>query len=236
MKEILDRDQLHHYLQAHQMESVFNDQLKPHLSLYSFEQGELVCSQGEVPQNLYVLLKGKLKVYTTSVEGKTLILSFKTPLELIGDIEYVRGTDIVNTVEAVSPVLMLGVAHRWLHKYGKGDPQLLQFLLDHITRKFYVKSTTMSFNLMYPVEVRLASYLLAVSFDDTDAELNGQLNATSMMDAANLLGTSYRHLNRVLQQFCTDGLVERSKGFILVKNAEGLRAMAHHNIYESQPD
>ncbi|MDF2681683.1 MAG: Crp/Fnr family transcriptional regulator [Brevibacillus sp.] len=236
MKEMLDRDQLQDYLQAHQMESVFNDQIKPYLSLYSFEQGELICSQGEVPQNLYVLLKGKLKVYTTSEEGKTLILSFKTPLELIGDIEYVRGTDIVNTVEAVSPVLMLGVAHRWLQKHGKSDPQLLQFLLDHITRKFYVKSTTMSFNLMYPVEVRLASYLLSVSFDDTDVELKGQLNTTSMMDAANLLGTSYRHLNRVLHQFCAEGLVERNKGFILVKNAEGLRAMARHNIYESQPE
>ncbi|QRG69482.1 Crp/Fnr family transcriptional regulator [Brevibacillus choshinensis] len=235
MKEVLDRKLLQHYLQEHQLQAVFNERIKPHVGLYSFEQGELICSQGEVPQNLYVLLKGKLKVYTTSEEGKTLILSFKTPLELIGDIEYVRGTDIVNTVEAVSPVLMLGVGHRWLHKYGKSDPQLLQFLLDHITRKFYVKSSSMSFNLMYPVEVRLASYLLSVSFDDTDTELTGRLDTTSMMDAANLLGTSYRHLNRVLRQFCAEGLIERSKGLVLVKDVEGLRKLARHNIYEMQP-
>lgn len=236
MKEMLDQDQLQHYLQMHRLESVFNEQLTRHLGLYSFEQGELICSQGEAPQHLFVLLKGKVKVYTTSAEGKTLILSFKTPLELIGDIEYVRGTDIVNTVEAVSSVLMLGVAHKWLHKYGKSDPQLLQFLLDHITRKFYVKSSAMSFNLMYPVEVRLASFLLSVSFDDTDTELKGRLDATSMMDAANLIGTSYRHLNRVLQRFCAEGLVERKKGLILVKNAEGLRALARYNIYEMQPE
>ncbi|MFD2369789.1 Crp/Fnr family transcriptional regulator [Brevibacillus sp. GCM10020057] len=232
MKEHHDLEQVRHYLRAFQMDSVFSGQIQSHLSLYSFEQGEKVCTQGEAATHLYVLVKGKLKIYTTSAEGRTLILSFKTPLELIGDIEYVRGTDIVNTVEAVSPVLMLGIQHRWLRKYGEGDPQLLQFLLDHITKKFYAKSSSMSFNLLYPVEVRLASYLLSVSFDDTDAKVNGQLHAADMVDVAHLIGTSYRHLNRVLRQFVADGLVERQQGAIVITDRDGLRALAGQNVYE----
>jgi CRP-like cAMP-binding protein len=82
------------------------------------------------------------------------------------------------------------------------------------------------------VEVRLASYLLSVSFDESDSLLKGQLRSTSLRDAANLIGTSYRHLNRVIQQFCTEGLIERNKGFIIIKNREGLNALASHNIYE----
>jgi CRP-like cAMP-binding protein len=84
---------------------------------------------------------------------------------------------------------------------------------------------------MYPVEVRLASYLLSVSFDETDSLNNGQLKI-SIKDAANFIGTSYRHLNRVIQQFCTEGFIERNKGFILVKDRVGLSALAGHNIYE----
>ncbi|TFE24513.1 Crp/Fnr family transcriptional regulator [Cohnella luojiensis] len=232
MKEINDREQLNHYLHAHQIESVFNEQLQPYLSLYSFDQGELICSQGEPSQYLYVLVKGKLKIYTTSAEGKSLILSFKTPLEVIGDIEYVRGTDIINTVEAVSSVSMIGVHHRWLKKYGRDYSPLLRFLLEIITRKFYVKSNSMSFNLMYPVEARLASYLLSVSFDESDSQYKGQLSTASLRDAANLIGTSYRHLNRVIQQFCTEGLIERNKGFLFVKDRDGLSALASQNIYE----
>ncbi len=232
MKEIKDREQLKSYLQTHQIESIYNDQLIPHLSLYSFDQGELICSQGEPSQYLYVLVKGKVKIYTTSAEGKTLILSFKTPLEVIGDIEYVRGIDIINTVEAVSSVYMIGVHHRWLKKYGRDYTPLLQFLLDIITRKFYIKSNSMSFNLMYPVEVRLASYLMSVSFDESDSLFKGRISTVSLMDAANLIGTSYRHLNRVIRRFCTEGLIERNKGFILVKDREGLSALASHNIYE----
>jgi len=231
MKKMKDQEQIDQYIQAYQIESIFNEPLLPYLELYSFEQGELICSQGDPSQYLYVLVKGKIKISTTSPEGKTLILSFKTPLEVIGDVEYVRGIDFINTVEAVSSVMMIGIHYRWLENYGKDHSPLLQFLLDIITKKFTIKSTSLSFNLMYPVEVRLASYLLSVSFDESDSLCNVQLSI-SIKDAANLIGTSYRHLNRVIAQFCKEGLVERNNGFILVKDREGLSAIAGHNIYE----
>ncbi|MFD2170027.1 Crp/Fnr family transcriptional regulator [Tumebacillus lipolyticus] len=230
MKEMEDRERLDQYLHAHQLEPIFGEALLPHLSLYGFEQGELICSQGATPHYLYVLVKGKIKIYNTSAEGKTLILSFKSPLELIGDIEYVRGIEYLNTVEAVSSVQMIGVHHHWLKKHGSDHAPLLQFLLDIITRKFCIKSNSLSFNLMYPVEVRLASYLLSASADESDTD--GPIDAVSLTDAANLIGTSYRHLNRVIQQFCTEGLIERAKGELLVKDREGLRALASDHLYK----
>jgi CRP-like cAMP-binding protein len=231
VKELNNQEQLQSYLQTYQLESIFNEPLIPHMSLYSFDQGELICSQGEASQYLYILVKGKVKIYTSSPEGKTLILSFKKPLEVIGDIEYVRGINIINTVEAVSSVCMIGIHHRWLKKYGSDHAPLLQFLLDIITKKFHLKNNSMSFNIMYPVEVRLASYLLSVSFAESDSLFKNQLTI-STKDAANLIGTSARHLNRVITKLCAEGLIERTKGFILVKDREGLKKLAGDNIYE----
>ncbi|WP_256757880.1 Crp/Fnr family transcriptional regulator [Cohnella sp. WQ 127256] len=232
MIEVRDPEQLKHFMNVHQINSVFNEQLLTHLSLYFFEQGELICSQGDPSQILYVLVKGKIKIYNTSAEGKAIILSFRTPLEVIGDIEYLRNIEIINTVEAVSSVCMIGVQYRWLSKYGKDYSPFLNFLLEIITYKFYVKSNSLSFNLLYPVEVRLASYLMSISFDESDSLLEGQMRASSLKDAAKLIGTSYRHLNRVIQQFCKEGLIERDKGFILIKDRERLSIKAIHNIYE----
>jgi CRP-like cAMP-binding protein len=228
VKEIRDREQLHAYLQEHQIQAIFPEPLMPYVSLYSFEQGEMICSQGETPEYLYVLVKGKVKIYTNSSDGRTLILSFKKPLEVIGDLEYVQGIDFINTVEAVSSVCMIGVHVRWLKKYGRDHIPLLQFLLEIITKKFHVKSNSMSLNIMYPVDVRLASYLLSLSLD----ELNNSSIRVNIRDTANLIGTSYRHLNRVITQFCDEGWIERNNGFILVKNQKGLRELAGDNIYE----
>ncbi|CAH1191596.1 Regulatory protein YeiL [Paenibacillus auburnensis] len=232
MKEIKDRQQIDSYMKDQQLDAIFTGPLGEHLSLYSFDQGEYICSKGDPSGTLYILVKGKLKIYTTTAEGKTLIISFKTPLELIGDVEYIQGTEMINTVEAVSPVHMLGISYVWLQKHGKNNPALLQFLLEIITLKFYRKSDFLSLNLMHPVEVRLASYLLSISYDESDPSFTGQLKTINLVDTANFIGTSYRHLNRVLQKFCRDGLTERSKGLILVKDRKGLSAVAHRNIYE----
>jgi CRP-like cAMP-binding protein len=231
MKEINDHLQLKSYIETYQLEAIFNEPVFPHLSLYSFEQGEIICSQGEASQYLYVLVKGKVKIYTSSEDGKTLILSFKKPLEVIGDIEYVRDIDIINTVEAVSAVYMIGINNRWLRKYASQHAPFLQFLLEIITKKFHLKNNSMSLNIMYPVEVRLASYLLSVSTDESDSHFKNLINI-SIKDAANLIATSYRHLNRVITQLCAEGLIERNKGSILVKDREGLKNLAGDNIYE----
>lgn len=197
MNESTDRQQLQEHLRLHGLEPVFPPQLLPHLSLCHFRLGELICTQGEVSERLYVLVRGKVKVYTTSPEGRTLVLSFKRPPEVIGDIV-----------------------------------PLLHFLLDAITRKFAAKSNSLSFNLLYPVEVRFASYLLSVSPDESAEEFTQRLSPESLTDAANLIGTSYRHLNRVIRQFCADGLIERAKGSIIVKDRDGLRRLGSQNIYE----
>lgn len=231
MKKNSDHEQLSAYLKEHHIESVFNEELKPYLTLYRFNPGELICRQGEPFEVLYVLVKGKIKIHTTTAEGKALILSFKTPLEVIGDVEYIQGIEMINTVEAVSPVDMIGVHHQWIRKHSADHSPLLRFLLDIITKKFYIKSNSLSFNLMHPVEVRLASYLLSVSFETSDA-FEGEYAAISLTDTANLIGTSYRHLNRVIQKFCEDGLVERSKRSILIKDRVGLSDIAGRNIYE----
>ncbi|MBN3554643.1 cyclic nucleotide-binding domain-containing protein [Fictibacillus nanhaiensis] len=233
MREIHDSELLQHYLKTFEIKPILNDELLPHLTLYSYDHGELICTQGDPYNHLYLLVKGKLKIFNTSPEGRTLILSFKTPLDVVGDIEYVQGTDFINTVEAVSEVHMIGIHHRWLKKFASDHTPLLKFLLNVITKKFYVKSSSLSFNLLYPVEVRFASYLLSVCFDEGDALYSGKLSTSHLIDAANLIGTSYRHLNRVIQQLSKQGLVERHKGFIEVKNREGLSELANHrNIYE----
>ncbi|WP_310551183.1 Crp/Fnr family transcriptional regulator [Paenibacillus glufosinatiresistens] len=232
MREINDRSRIAAYLREHGIEEVFHEELLPGLSLYVFEPGESVCVQGQAADTLYVLVRGRIKVFNTSEGGKTLIISFKTPLEVIGDIEYIRGIDIINTVEAMSETHMIGVPYRWLRQHGQSHAPLLNFLLEIIAGKFYSKSEFLSFNLMYPVEVRLASYLLAVSSEGGEQGKGGGAVLINLVDTANLIGTSYRHLNRVLQKFCRDGLIERGRGVLLIRERDRLAEIAGTNIYE----
>ena len=140
--------------------------------------------------------------------------------------------DFLNTVEAVSPVTMIGVQARHLRKWAADHPPFLQLLLQAITRKFYNKSNSMSFNLLYPVEVRLASYLLSITYDRSDEAYRGRLSTHRLTDIAHLIGTSYRHLNRIIAKLCAEGVIERSRGSITILDRETLSELAAYNIYE----
>ncbi|WP_338118555.1 Crp/Fnr family transcriptional regulator [Paenibacillus qinlingensis] len=170
-------------------------------------------------------------MYTTSTDGKTLLINFTIPLGVIGEIECLRGKENLNTVTTVSSVETISVHKRWLSQY-EDDVSFLRFLLDMVTHKFYLKSISLSYNLLYPVEVRLASYLLSISTEDVKGAYSG-VSMANLKDTANLIGTSYRQLNRVLQEFSQSGMVERSKGTLIVKNRKGLTDVAGQNIYEN---
>ncbi len=89
---------------------------------------------------MYFLVKGKVKIYTTSLEGKTLIVRFKTPLAIIGDVEYVNGMDVLNTVEAVSEGEVITVRYSDLRTMETNQIDFLQFLLKIVTQKLYTES------------------------------------------------------------------------------------------------
>lgn len=155
-------------------------------------------------------------------------MSFKQPLDLIGDIEYVQRTPYLNTVEAVTTGEMLVISFEALACHATEDVIWLNYLLAEITRKFERKSQSMSFNLFYPIDVRLASYLLSMTPETTT------LGSTvdELTDIADLIGTSYRHVNRTLKRFVEDGLIERDRRSITVVDRNRLIDVAGESIYE----
>ncbi|WP_211750171.1 cyclic nucleotide-binding domain-containing protein [Paenibacillus sp. Marseille-Q4541] len=232
MKEIMDRERINQYLIQYGLEDIFPEGLRQHLALYRFDSDEALCRQGEKPEFLFFLVQGKVKVYTTSAEGKTLLINFTTPFEAIGEIECLRDRENLNTVMAVTEVEAIGIHKRRLSQY-EDEASFLRLLLNMVAQKFYTKSISLGSHLLYPVEVRLASYLLSVSPEEKNGAMK-RVNMSSIKDMANLIGTSYRHLNRVLQKFSSEGLVERRRGTLVVKNREGLYAVAGQNIYERE--
>ncbi|GLX70459.1 Crp/Fnr family transcriptional regulator [Paenibacillus glycanilyticus] len=227
MKEQLDPEQIQHYLSQYALNDVFPSSLRQHLALFRFDPEEKLCKQGEVPEYIFFLVQGKVKVYTASAEGKTLLVNFTSPLGVLGEIECLNELENLNTVSAVTPVEAVGFHKRWLRIYREEVP-FLQFMLHLVTQKFYNKSVSLSFNLLYPVEVRLASYLLSVT-----TQADSLVSTANLKDMADLIGTSYRHLNRVILQFCKMKLIERSRGSLVVLDRNGLGAVAGRNIYEN---
>lgn len=214
------------YLQKYGLLELFPEHVREEMTVGTVAGGERLFSQGDEADTLYLLIKGKVKISMLSPEGKRLIIAFKTPFELVGDVEYVRSCPFINTVEAVTDLVVIGISYEAMRRHLADNAAWLQFLLQTITKKFEIKTRAMNFNLLYTVDIRVASYLLSMTPNQQ------MLESTSLIDMADLIGTSYRHLNRVLQQFEQAGWIEKKRGKITLLNRSALLEQAGQNIYE----
>lgn len=87
--------------------------------------------------------------------------------------------------------------------------------------KLHRSSHNSSINLLYPLESRLAGYILKTS-EETD-KINFEGNLTEI---AELLATSYRHLLRVLDKFCEMKYLRKNRGIYEVMDYEKLKKLS----------
>ena len=59
-----------------------------------------------------------------------------------------------------------------------------------------------------------------------------ELQTSELTEIAELLGTSYRHVNRVIRDLVAAGIIERKKGAPLIRDRDKIMQLASGNIYE----
>ncbi|HDR4601794.1 cyclic nucleotide-binding domain-containing protein [Bacillus anthracis] len=221
-----------HYLKNYKLLEFFSEIDIDYLQVNHFKKGTLICDKDEEIHRLYFVVKGKVKVYTITPEGKKLILRFINPLAVVGDIELIQKSKTHNVVEACSDVITISISNAVIRNKLIQDPIFMNFLLENIANTLKISTRFTALNLLYPVEVRVASYLLSISTDSNGNMYKEDLDATSVSSIADFIGVSYRHVIRVLQKFYNEKLIEKSNGVIIIKEISRMKEVAKDNIYE----
>ncbi|MCU5330024.1 MULTISPECIES: Crp/Fnr family transcriptional regulator [Bacillus] len=225
-------DLIIHYLKTNKMLEIFSEIDTAYFQVNHFEKGELICNIDDAMDRLYFVVKGKVKVYTITPEGKKLILRFINPLAVVGDIELIQNSKAHNVVEACSDVIAISISHAVIRNKLLHDPIFMNFLLENIANTLKISTRFTALNLLYPVEVRVASYLLSISTDSNGNMYKKDLDATSISSIADFIGVSNRHVIRVLQKFYKEKLIEKRNGVIVIKDFFKMKEVAKDNIYE----
>ncbi|MGO5007484.1 Crp/Fnr family transcriptional regulator [Bacillus wiedmannii] len=225
-------DLIIHYLKTNKMLEIFSEIDTAYFQVNHFDKGKFICNIDDAMDRLYFVVKGKVKVYTITPEGKKLILRFINPLAVVGDIELIQNSKAHNAVEACSDVIAISISHAVIRNKLLHDPIFMNFLLENIANTLKISTRFTALNLLYPVEVRVASYLLSISTDSNGNMYKKDLDATSISSIADFIGVSYRHVIRVLQKFYKEKLIEKRNGVIVIKDFFKMKEVAKDNIYE----
>lgn len=218
MKTIQDQKLLLEYIDQHHIHRFFPEKYFKYLLLQEYTSGEYICRQGENLQNLYFFVTGKIKIYRTQNSGKNHVLNIREQSCILGEIEFMADQPIVSSVVALknSQVIVLPVTR--LRNQLIQDPVFLYNIGNWIARELYQADIDRLSNVLCSVKEQMALYLLSEPADETFSLEPGIL--------AESFGVSYRHILRVLNQFITEGILERQNRRYRIINREKLTNIA----------
>ncbi|MEQ8676009.1 MAG: helix-turn-helix domain-containing protein [Aggregatilineales bacterium] len=198
------------YVSQFEMARFLNENLLRYLQLFHFRPYTNVYIEEEEQHVLYFLVEGQVQCNHYHLNGKLAVFAVSEPFAAIGDLEILSTETINSNVIATRETVMLGISRTYVHRYGADDPRFLRFLLDQLREKLY-KTNTLQMNQLLPVINRLTVYMLAHPTYNEDSVILLPEKET----LASLLGTTPRHLNRVLKELVEMGAI--SAGYPMVR-------------------
>lgn len=225
MQRIEDRQKMSYYIKKYNINGIFSKDMTEYMEMHLFGKDDHICWNNERLNYFYFLVKGRVKVYTLLKNGKSLLLQFYKPLTVIGDLEFNKNTTASSNIQAIEESLLIAISMDKLREQASNDTKFLMYLINSLSKKLIISSSSGSINLLYPLENRLASYILATtSIDDKDE--GDRIYPQKLTEIADLLGTSYRHLIRTLNKLISQGIIKKEKGIIVILNRDALEILA----------
>lgn len=132
---------------------------------------------------------------------------------------------VSSNVQAVHNCKVIKIPFSAIEQYAKDDLVFYKYIIRQLSRKLHNCSNTASINATYPFKNRFASYLISLA-TPIDADTIDEIKFDHLTDLATFLGTSYRHLNRVVKELCDEKIIQKNKNSFLIINYEQLKTLS----------
>jgi CRP/FNR family transcriptional regulator, cyclic AMP receptor protein len=100
-----------------------------------FRKGHAIFHQGTSSDHVVVVRSGRVKVSTVTPDGKEVVLAFRGPGDLLGELSALDGEPRSATVQAIEPVEALTVDAAAFHAFLAANPEVAILLVRMLNRR-----------------------------------------------------------------------------------------------------
>lgn len=168
----------------------------------------IIYSEGDSPNRLYYLVKGKVKTYHTNREGKYFITSFVKPGEFFGFVDILENQMYRETAEALEEIQMLSIPAREFNQKLTDNIHIEIHFRKALTG-YLLKNESILFSMAYQsLRKRVAQALVELVKTYGDAGADTVTMRLSREDLASRVGTATESVIRTLSDFKKEGLID----------------------------
>lgn len=194
-----------------------------------FVKGDLLFSQGQPFDKLYIINSGSMKVFKYNKDGKEQILYILNEGEFLGDLSLLKKGVLPFSAIALEDITLCTIHKNDFDRIVRGNPSISLKILEYAHDRIHELENLIQTVTTKDIETRLASLLLNLSktFGEACADNPDKIYihlTMSREDMANFIGVTRETISRKLSHFQNQDIIEiiGNRG-ILIKSVTVLK-------------
>lgn len=172
----------------------------------SYKKGAIIYHAGDQADTLYIVSKGKIKIYRLSESGKEQLVRILSPGEFTGELALFKKDFYESFAEAMEETNVCMIKQSDLQELLLKYPSISLKILNEFSNRLEQSEKQMTRFATEKVETRLAHFLAECLSDDQSTELTLPM---SRKDLASYLGTSPETISRKLSDLEMQGYIKQ---------------------------
>ncbi|MDP3048677.1 MAG: Crp/Fnr family transcriptional regulator [Thermodesulfovibrionales bacterium] len=203
------------------------EEVKPYLIPANFKKKEVIFSEGDSSDWLYIVTKGKVKITKLSQNGREIILEIISPMDFFGGVAVIRGFPYPANAVAMDDAEVLKISRSNLMRILDRFPNLMYCMAMNIGDRIKGSHEALKNIAVEKVGSRIASLLIKLADkagSKTDNAVAIDMKLTKQ-DIADMVGTTVETSIRTMSKFKKLGIVSEKGGNIAIKDINKLKAL-----------
>ena len=174
-----------------------------------------ILIQNEDPNFIYIIQKGKVKVYSLTPTGIKYLERTYCENDLFGELEVFANKPILNYVEALEPCEAIKISKDSFLEWIKYDSEFSLYIHIELSEKMYHTSINSKANVAYNLKDRVLFFLWTFLNEHN-------INTVHKDILVEGVGSNIRSVNRIIKGLVDEDIIEYNKGSIKVKDINKL--------------
>lgn len=198
--------------------------LAPHVHTHAYQRGDVVFTEGDAADRLYLVASGHVKICRATPGGEELILCVFGAGDPLGAVAVYEGKPFPASAIALEPTVCLGIDREAYFDLLERSPTLVRGLLLGLTRRLVELTARLDDVTGGRVEQRFARFFLKLSGEVGRPRADGILIPMRLtrQELADLTGTTVETAIRIMSRWNKRRIVRTDATGFVVLDADAL--------------
>jgi len=190
-----------------------------------YKKKESIYHEGDLPQYLYFLAKGRIKTFKINADGKEFINEFIQSGEFFGYLPIMQNERFSEFAEAMEACEICRIPKEDFHALLKQDRDVANAFIKHITKSLHEKEERILSLAYDSIRKRTANALLDLQLQFCTEPHSEPGISITRSDLAKMVGTAPESVIRTLAEFKEDEMIKVEGKSIYILNKSALEGI-----------